>query len=224
MTEDKSFKRRVRERMSKTGESYTAARRQVAEKRGRNEAARARLAASDDRVSDAAIERATGKSWEEWFSVLDAWGARKKKHAEIARFLSEEHDVDGWWAQSVTVGYERAHGMRIKYQRPDGFAISASKTVGVPVHVLFNAFVDDTERRKWLNDATMSLRTVQPLRSARFGWGDASTRVNVGFIDKGASRSTVSLAHERLPDADEAETVKAMWKERLEQLKSWLES
>jgi hypothetical protein len=31
MTKEKSFKRRVRERMSKTGESYTAARPRVAE-------------------------------------------------------------------------------------------------------------------------------------------------------------------------------------------------
>ena len=64
MTEDKSFKRRVRERMSKTGESYATARSHVAQKRDRNRAARTRLAASDDRVSDAAIQKATGKTWD----------------------------------------------------------------------------------------------------------------------------------------------------------------
>ena len=34
MTEDRSFKRRVRERMSKTGESYATARTHVVEKTG----------------------------------------------------------------------------------------------------------------------------------------------------------------------------------------------
>lgn len=84
MTEQKSFKRRVRERMSKTGESYTAARTQVAQKRDRVKAARTRLAATDERVSDAKIKQATGKKWDQWFSILDRWGARTKKHGEIA--------------------------------------------------------------------------------------------------------------------------------------------
>jgi hypothetical protein len=106
MTEDRSFKRRVRERMSKTGESYATARSHVAEKRDRNRAARTRLAASDERVSDAAIQKSTGKTWDEWFPILDAWGAREKTHTEIARYVSEEHGVPGWWSQSVTVAYE----------------------------------------------------------------------------------------------------------------------
>ena len=103
MTERRSFKRRVRDRMAKTGESYTAARARVDDKRERNRAARSRLAGSDDRMSDEAIERATGKRWDDWFTTLDRWGARNRKHPEIARYLTEQHGVGGWWAQSVTV-------------------------------------------------------------------------------------------------------------------------
>jgi hypothetical protein len=40
MTKDSSLKRHVRERMTKTGESFTAARSQVVQKRDRVEAAR----------------------------------------------------------------------------------------------------------------------------------------------------------------------------------------
>jgi uncharacterized protein DUF4287 len=224
MTEGKKFKRRVRERMSKTGESYTTARHQAVQKRDRNRAASTRLTAADERMSDAKIEQGTGKTWDEWFSILDRWGARGKKHAEIARFVTDEHSIANWWAQTVTVAYERARGGRLKYQRPDGFAVSASKTIAVPVDVLFEAFVDDAQRREWLAEEIMSLRTSQPGRSARFDWADGSSRVAVGFIDKGLSKSMVGLAHERLADADEAETMKAMWKERLAELKSFLES
>jgi hypothetical protein len=71
MTKERSFKRRVRERMSKTGERYTAARRQISEKHGRVEAARASLAASTERPSDDKVEEVTGKKWEAWFSLLD---------------------------------------------------------------------------------------------------------------------------------------------------------
>lgn len=224
MTERKSFKRRVRDRMAKTGESYTAARARVDDKRERNRAARSRLAGSDDRMSDEAIERATGKRWEDWFRILDRWGARNRKHPEIARYLTEEHGVGGWWAQSVTVQYERARGLRLKHQQANGFSVSASKTISVPVDVLFRSFVDDNERARWLPDATMSLRTSRAGRSARFDWGEGSTRVVVDFTAKTPDKSTVSLAHERLPDADEAETVKAMWRQRLTELKALLES
>lgn len=223
MTEEKSFKRRVRERMSKTGESYTAARTQVAQKRERVQGARARLAATDKRVSDSKIQEVTGKSWDQWFSILDRWGARDKKHSDIAKFLVEQHDVGSWWAQTITVDYERARGMRLKYQQADGFSVSATKTISVPVDVVFDAFVNARSRKRWLRDGTMSLRTSQPGRSARFDWGDGSTRVNVGFTAKGASKSTVALAHERLADADEAESTKALWKQRLVELKSFLE-
>ena len=224
MTERKTFKRRVRERMSKTGESYTSARRQVAQKRERIGAASERLAATDERMPDAKIVEATGKTWDEWFSILDAWGARDRKHPEIARHLIDELGVSGWWAQSITVWYERARGMRLKHQQADGFSVTASRTIAVPVEVLYDAFVEDTERTQWFEDASMSLRTSRPPVGARFDWEDGSTRVVVSFEDKGPSKSTVYVAHEKLPDPDEAETTKAMWRERLADLKSHLEA
>ena len=60
-------------------------------------------------------------------------------------------------------------------------------------------------------------------KSARFDWSDGSTRILVGFTSKGDARSTVALAHERLPDADEADRMKAFWRERVAALKELLE-
>ncbi|MGH9159120.1 MAG: hypothetical protein ACRD2X_03935, partial [Vicinamibacteraceae bacterium] len=100
----------------------------------------------------------------------------------------------------------------------------ASKTVAVPVERLFDAFVDARLRKKWLAEGRMSLRTSQPNRSARFDWEGGPTRVNVEFSDKGPSKSTVAVAHERLGSAHQAETTKASWKARLAELKSFLES
>jgi hypothetical protein len=223
MTKESSFKRRVRERMSKTGERYAAARGHVSQKRDRVQAAATRLAATDERPSDDKVAAATGKQWDPWFSILDRWGARERKHGETAAFLMEEHGVPGWWAQSITMWYERARGMRLKHQQADGFTIYASKTITVPLDVLFAAFVNARSRRKWLTDGTMTLRTSQPGHTARFNWGDGATRVSVSFEDKGPAKATVAVAHERLPDADEAELAKASWRERLANLKSLLE-
>jgi hypothetical protein len=223
VTENKSFKRRVRERMSKTGESYTAARAQVSQKRDRVKAARTRLAADAKPVSDQKIKEATGRTWEAWLSILDRWGARDKKHGETVDFLMTQHDVEGWYAQAITVGHERARG-RLKHQQADGFTIYASKTIAAPVDDLFDAFVNSRRRKRWLTDGTMSLRTSQPGRTARFDWGDGSTRVIVSFEGKGPAKTTVAVAHERLPDPDDAETAKASWRERLLTLKSFLEA
>lgn len=224
MTTQKLFKRRVRERMSKTGESYTAAHRHVARTRDRLVSARTELASASELASDERITEVTGRSWEAWLSLLDRWGARDRKRGETVNFLMAEHAVAGWWAQAITTGYERTRGMRLKHQQPNGFTVYASKTVAVPIEVLFDAFVDERTRSQWLADGSMSLRTSQPGKVAHFDWGDGQTRVNVTFQEKAPAKATAFVDHERLVDPDQAETAKAAWKDRLATLKSFLES
>jgi hypothetical protein len=224
MTTQKLLKRRVRERMSKTGESYTAARRHVVLGRERLETARTRLESAKELASDEKLAEATGQDWQAWLSILDRWGARDRKHRETVDFLIAERAVPGWWAQAIATGYERARGMRLKHQQPDGFTVYASKTVGVPIEGLFDAFVDERTRDRWLTDGSMALRTSQPAKVARFDWGDGASRILVTFEAKGPSKSTAYVSHERLPDADAGEAAKADWKVRLSALKSFLES
>ena len=219
MTEHKSFKRIVRARMEKTGENYTAARASLL---GANEPNGGGAPAMT--VSEDVIRRRTGRGWEEWFGLLDEWGAADRGHGEIARYVADELGADGWSAQSVTVSYERARGMRAVGEHADGFSVTASKTVAVPVERLFDKFVDEAQRASWLPDAELRERTSTKPKSARFDWGDGATRVIVGFEPKGDGKSLVALAHERLPDADEAERMKAYWRERVAALKEVLEA
>lgn len=207
MTKQKTFKRRVRTRMAKTGESYSAARRML-------------ITPSEE---SAATEKATGRSNEQWFALLDEWGAAERTHAEIARWLAGQPGVSHWWSQMLTVAYEQARGRRLPHERPDGFRITASKTIAVPVSELFSAFTGEAQRAQWLPDAPLHVRTATASRSARYDWGDGTSRVNVGFTAKSDTTSTIALSHERLPDADTAETMKAWWRERLGDLKTLLE-
>jgi hypothetical protein len=220
MTKQKTFKRRVRERMAKTGESYTAARRVLIAKGDRPDGAAPEFRPT---VSDAKVTEATGRGWEEWFGLLDEWGAVSRSHTDIARWLSAERGVPGWWAQSLTVGYEQARGLRAPGQRPDGWSVGASKTVAVPVERLFEAFADETLRERWLPGADLRLRTATAPRTARYDWEDGSTRVVVGFDALAESKSRVAIEHERLPDGDTAEEMKAWWRERVAALKVLLE-
>jgi uncharacterized protein YndB with AHSA1/START domain len=221
MTRQRTFKRKVRARMEKTGESYTAARRRLIEA---GETPPSAPTAVEPRVSEDAVRRATGRTWSEWFALLDQWGGTRHTHGEIARWLSAEHGVAGWWAQSVIVEFEQARGMRAPGQRPDGWEVTASKTVGVSVARLYEAFTDDTERERWLPGAELELRTATAPKSARYDWEDGSTRVVAWFESKGERKSLLSLAHQKLPDADAAEEMKAYWRERVTTLKELLEA
>jgi hypothetical protein len=218
MTEQKNLKRRVRARMEKTGERYTAARRHVV-------ADTDEPFVADPGLTDETLREKTGKSWKEWVAILDEWGARERPHGEIASYVAEEHGIPGWWAQTVTVGYERARGLRAPGQRRGGgFEVTVSKTVAAPLERLAAAFIEDDERERWFPGAPMHPRPTQSARSARFDWEDGRTRVVVYFTEKGPEKTSVAVQHERLADPDEAEAMRGLWRERLAELASVLSS
>jgi hypothetical protein len=220
MTRQRSFKRLVRTRMEKTGESYTAARASLLAADEPQAIDRAALATSDDE-----IRRRTGRGWEEWFDLLDDWGAPDRSHRDNARWVAEQQGIHplAWNAQAVVGSYERARGLRAVGEHADGFTITASKTVAVPVERLYEAFVDESLRKRWLPDGELRERTVTRPRSARFDWGDGTTRVSVTFMAKGEAKSTAALLHERLADAEEAERMKTFWRDRVATLKEVVE-
>lgn len=172
---------------------------------------------------DEAVRAATGKGWDEWFRLLDEAGAERKSHREIVAHLSRAHAVGPWWRQMVTVGYERARGLRAKHQRPDGYSVSASRTIAVPVDRLFETCADDGRRGAWLDGIEFTIRkTTRPkvIRAA----GPDGTAVDLHFQAKGAAKSQVTVDQRRIADADGAGRFKAMWRERLAALKASLEA
>jgi hypothetical protein len=176
------------------------------------------------RVSAAALRRATGRDRPAWFALLDAWKASTRSHRDIAAWLMREHQVPGWWAQTLTVDYEQARGLRKPGGKRDGtFEVGVSKTIAVSVARLYAAFVNPRARKRWLPDAVMRQRTALSTRTARFDWEDGATRVVVGFTPKGESKSQVAVVHERLPSAAAAARIKIYWRERLGVLDNLLE-
>jgi hypothetical protein len=170
------------------------------------------------------MRRATGRTRDEWFAVLDAWGTAARPYREIQGWLMDEHDLSRWWAQKLIVEYEEARGLRTPGRRPGGMlTVGVSKTVNVPVERLFEAFVDAEARERWLPGSVMHVRTSRPARSARFDWEDGATRVSVVFTAMSDAKSQVGLEHERLPDSEAAEQTKAFWRERMADLKAVLE-
>jgi hypothetical protein len=215
MPQQKDLKRVVRTRMQKTGESYTAARQQIVNKK--EVPAPPPDYAALAGMSDEAVQKQTGRTWTEWVSVLDAWDATTKPHRDAALYV-HELGVKEWWSQMVVVGYERIRGLRARGQRREGYwETSKSRTFPVPVSALFAAFSDAKKRAKWLPGLKLKVRTQQPDRSMRLAMDDG-TIVELGFTAKSESKSAVAVQHTKLPSKERADELKAFWGARLDAL------
>ncbi len=223
MTKQKDLKRLIRARMEKTGEAYTAARTHLLSKRTPPEADFAALAG----MSDDAVSKKTGRSWKDWVKELDALEAITLSHRDIARHVLDHYDVTAWWAQEITVGYERIRGLRDKGQRREGhlaglYEISKSKTFPVSVSTLYAAFQDEKQRELWLTEPGVEVRTSRKDKSIGFNWPDG-TRVGGWFVSKGDAKSSVQVTHAALPNKEIGEELRAYWAERLAALAAVLE-
>ena len=178
------------------------------------------LAAPED-----TIRRRTGRGWQEWFDLLDAWGAAVRPHREIARHVAQLLGVDrlAWNAQAVAVSYGRVRGGRAAGQRAGGFAVTASRTVGVAGEQLHEPFAGDTRRGCWSPEDGLRRRPGAPLRSVRFD-APGPTCATATFEARGEAKSTVVLEHGRIEECDQAEATRTLWRERLTELKAQLEA
>lgn len=220
MTSHESFKKRVRARMATTGERYNAAR-------------RALLAsatppagtgwAAQPTVSDARVRENTGRAWDAWVEVIDAGPGRAAGHAEIAAWLRDDQGVGGWWAQTVTVGYERITGVRLPGQMPDGtFSVSRSRTLDLDADELRAAFLDDDDRAVLFSGIVGALRSRPTAKTLRFAVADGASGADVGVVslavDRAKGRTRLTVTHAGLPTFDAGEAWKEYWRGWLDAL------
>jgi hypothetical protein len=223
MPTNKDFKRVVRARMKKTGESYTAARAQLLRATPTPPPPPPPDYAKLAGMSDASIEKGTGCTWDKWVFVLDHAKADQWSHAAIAKYVQQKYKVNDWWAQGVTVGYERIKGLRARGQRRDGtYEVSKSKVIAVPIAELYAAFAEPSVRAQWL-DVPAEVRTPSKNKSVRMTWPDGSA-VDVGFFRKGPAKSQVAIGHRKMKSQADATRMKAFWTEKLNALSGLLSS
>lgn len=173
-------------------------------------------------MSDDAVRAKTGKSWPEWFAVLDATGAAQMSHQEIVAILHEKHGLGSWWQQMVTVAYEQERGLRALHQKPEGYEVSATRTIDAAIADVYEACVDEEKRRSWLPADPLTIRKATPCKSIRARWTDG-TIVEFRFYPKDMGKIQVTAQHGKLPDSEVAGNMKAHWGEALARLKSTLE-
>lgn len=222
MTRHESFKRRVRERMEKTGERYGAARRALlgglaaaVDERPTSGTAPRRNRVAEPEVDDDAIRRATGRDWDEWCDLIDAWPGEDRGHRAIAAHVAEVYGVVGWWGQGVALGYERITGRRRVNQMADGtFSAGKSRTVTIDVDALRAAIVDDADRVELFPGLETRLRSKPTSKALRVGVAiddEPVGSVLFSFVPKPGGRASITVTHDGLPDPAAVERWKAYW-------------
>ncbi|GAB3137043.1 hypothetical protein [Marisediminicola antarctica] len=153
-------------------------------------------------LSDAAMAAATGKHPGDWFEVLDAHDATSWTHPAIARWLVQHEGVDGWWAQSITVRFEQARGMRAPGQMADGtFTVGASKSVPGDQQQALDRAIAVFSAHLGAEPASVNRTAKYP--TARWKLADGESMLVTASPTKNA-RTSISAAHSKISDADRA--------------------
>ncbi len=164
-------------------------------------------------MGDAALTAATGRTWAEWFEVLDAAGAAGWAHPQIASWLHELHDVPLWWCQTVTVGFAQERGLRMPGQRADGtFEVSASRTLPGDANAALDAVVTAVTAALGESPVSESREIAYP--TARWSLGEREYVVARANPSK-SGKTSVALTHHRMAEPAQVAQAKAALREWL---------
>ena len=237
MTQARKLKKQIRARARKTGESYTAARHQLLEPRTPRPLTTPRPSAdafvpASLRKGEARLVERTGHGSNHWFAVLDAFGAAQKGHTAAARHVGKDHGVDGWYAQQITVQYERARGLRAVNQRSSGeYEVSVSKVLPCDVGAVARALCDTRGRASWLRgteawlrkDLEAALRGAKGLRlrdrgDARLRFRTKTATVDLSIDPKPGGRASFVASNMKLKAKEDIDRYRTAWRKVLETL------
>ncbi len=191
-------------------------------------------------VSDQAVAKATGWDWGEWLEFLDGLGAREMNHKEIVALVAGPGGLaNGWWQQSVAVGYEQARGLRVVGQTSSAdFQIGVQKTLPISADKAWSLLAEEPGRGIWLGkidslefhkgeqyrtSAGISgeIRSAVPGRRVRLTWCSPDlprpSTLQVTIVPAGG-KTSVRFHQERLSSLEEREQMRTRWRDVLQGL------
>lgn len=214
MTKQEHFKQRIRARMTKTGERYGAARRALIDRSsGDGGGDGTRRWVGQPEVNDESVTEHTGRGWDEWCDLIEEWPGHVDGHAAVAAHVHDTYDVTHWWAQGITVGWERITGQRVVNQRSDGtFGTSKTRTVTVDHDELRAALFDDDERAELFPGLETVMRSRATTKVPKVAFPDGFALFTLTPLD---GRVRINVSHEALDSPEAVEEWKTYWSEWL---------
>ncbi len=186
-----------------------------------------------DGVSDEAVLKATGKTWPQWFDLLNKAGAKTWSHKEIVAYLKEHAKLSAWWEQTVTVAYEKAHNKRVLGQTNDaGFQLGIQKTLPIDRASAWKLlcstkgvalWLGKIKAMKWEEGFTYAtaaethgeLRVIKPQERLRLTWQPKEMKkpatLQVTLTPSGPDKTALRFHLEKLPSADWRTQMKKHW-------------
>ena len=191
-------------------------------------------------VSSEAVAKATGRDWGQWLEFPDGLGAGEMTHKEIVALAAGPGGLgNGWWQQSVAVGYEQARGLRVVGQSSTAdFQVGAQKTLPVSAEVAWSLLADGTGRDAWLGKVDGlrferggkyqtpegiwgEVRSAVPGQRVRLTWSSPDlvkqSTLQVTLTASG-DRTSVRFQLEGLSGLEERELMRSHWWAVLERL------
>lgn len=167
-------------------------------------------------ISEEAVVKATGRVWDEWMALLEQCDAAKLNHTQIAALLQEEYEVTAWWAQTITVEYERMIGRREVGQNCTGtYQAGASKTLPGTMGTIYKAWLDYMKGKESLNDVPYeqapTTSETEKWRYWRVALADGSKPV-ITITQKATGKVHLAVNHDKLNDTDAVAAWKTYWK------------
>ena len=195
-------------------------------------------------MSNEAVARATGRDWDAWLRFLDDVGAQESDHKGIVGLIAGPGGLEnGWWQQSVAIGYEQARGMRVVGQTSEGgYQIGVQKTLPLPPEEAWSLVMGEPGRAFWLGKVDNLLfqrgeqyqasegqwgeiRSVLDGQRVRLTWhspdlaGPSTLQVTITPSGTPASdKSSVRFHQERLSSLKEREQMRERWRKALDGL------
>jgi uncharacterized protein YndB with AHSA1/START domain len=198
-----------------------------------------------NRVSSEAVKKATGRTWDEWFVILDKEEAQEITHKEIARLLRDKGYIESsWWCQMVANGYEIARGRRVEGETIlAGFEIGIRRTFKISPEQAWELLAKPTGMKIWLGtvseprlvkgqtyqtaDGTKGeVRSVTPGRRLRLTWQpphwQTPSTIQVSIVSSGKN-ATIAFHQEKLTSERDREKMRIHWKHVLDELQEVIE-
>ena len=92
------------------------------------------MTADKRKISDQAVTKATGRTWSEWFQIIEEAEKRSERdrwpHKLIVSHIEDRYSLSPWWCQMVASSYESFRGRReLGETAAAGFEIGVRETV-----------------------------------------------------------------------------------------------